>query len=153
MQLSHDFGPSWDAYERFISIENTTMHHEVDEQFIASVDIVNPHQKSMMVYLKHLSKSPRNLTTLLITNRVDSGKVWLLWWRMRRQVRYNIQFNHDSNRFVCIFHAINRHCVPFYQHGMTRNPAEIGNYNFGYVWDELTYLFPNFIGTTAKFGN
>ena len=42
---------------------------------------------------------------------------------------------------------------PFDKHGLTLIPAWISNNIHYNVWDEITYPFPNFNGTTLKFGN
>ena len=39
---------------------------------------------------------------------------------------------------------------PFYQHGITLNPAWISNNTHYKVWDEITYPFLNFNGTTVE---
>ena len=41
----------------------------------------------------------------------------------------------------------------FYKHGLTLNPAWIGNYIYYKVWDEIIYPFLNFNGAPLKFGN
>ena len=39
---------------------------------------------------------------------------------------------------------------PFYKHGLTSIPAWISNHIHHKVWDEITYPFPNFNGTTVE---
>ena len=39
---------------------------------------------------------------------------------------------------------------PFYQHGLTLIPEWISNYTYHYVWDEITYPFLNFNGSTVE---
>ena len=41
-------------------------------------------------------------------------------------------------------------CSPFYESGFTLIPACISNYIHFKVWDEITYPFLNFNGTTIE---
>ena len=41
-------------------------------------------------------------------------------------------------------------CGPFYYHGLTLIPAWISNYMPCKVWDEITYPFLNFNGSTVE---
>ena len=43
------------------------------------------------------------------------------------------------------------HKLMFYQHGFTLIPPWIPNYIHYEVWNEITYPFPNFNGTTVEF--
>ena len=47
------------------------------------------------------------------------------------------------------FH-ITKNNVPFYWHGLTLISASISNHMTSKVWDEFTYLFPNFNGATKS---
>ena len=42
------------------------------------------------------------------------------------------------------------HLKPFYIHGLNLIPAYISNYMPNKMWDEITYLFPNFSGVTIE---
>ena len=42
---------------------------------------------------------------------------------------------------------------PFYQHGLTLIPAEIGKHMPSKVWNEIAYPFPTSTVATLKFGN
>ena len=42
---------------------------------------------------------------------------------------------------------------PFYWHGLISTPKWVSNYFHHTVWNEITYLFPNFNGQLLKFGN
>ena len=43
-----------------------------------------------------------------------------------------------------------KHLWPFYWHGLTFIPAWISNHAPSKVWDEITYPFLNFNGTTVE---
>ena len=40
--------------------------------------------------------------------------------------------------------------IPFHKHGLTLIPAWISDHMPSKVWDEITYPFPNFNGTTVE---
>ena len=50
---------------------------------------------------------------------------------------------------ICIIYLSVFSSGPFYKHSLTLIPAWVSNYIHYEVWDEITYTFLNFNGTTV----
>ena len=48
------------------------------------------------------------------------------------------------------FYIVSVPLGPFYWHSLTLIPAWISNHTYHWMWDEITYPFPNFNGATVE---